>query len=62
MPLRSATAKGGEDNSMRLLRFGPTGQEKPGMLDTSGTIRDLSGHIVGARNVPMDELDGHLDE
>ncbi|MFN4275451.1 MAG: fumarylacetoacetate hydrolase family protein [Ferrovibrio sp.] len=27
---------------MKLLRYGPTGQEKPGLLDASGTIRDLS--------------------
>jgi 2-keto-4-pentenoate hydratase/2-oxohepta-3-ene-1,7-dioic acid hydratase in catechol pathway len=30
---------------MKLLRFGPIGQEKPGLLDDSGTIRDLSGVI-----------------
>jgi ureidoglycolate lyase len=30
---------------MKLLRYGPDGQEKPGMLDASGTIRDLSGVI-----------------
>ena len=30
---------------MKLLRYGPKGQEKPGMLDASGTIRDLSGTI-----------------
>jgi 2-keto-4-pentenoate hydratase/2-oxohepta-3-ene-1,7-dioic acid hydratase in catechol pathway len=28
---------------MKLLRFGPPGQEKPGLLDAAGTIRDLSG-------------------
>jgi len=28
---------------MKLLRFGPPGQEKAGLLDASGTIRDLSG-------------------
>jgi 2-keto-4-pentenoate hydratase/2-oxohepta-3-ene-1,7-dioic acid hydratase in catechol pathway len=27
---------------MKLLRFGPPGQEKPGLLDAQGTIRDLS--------------------
>lgn len=27
---------------MRLLRFGPPGQEKPGIVDGSGRIRDLS--------------------
>lgn len=30
---------------MRLLRHGPPGQEKPGLLDSSGEIRDLSGHV-----------------
>ena len=28
---------------MKLLRYGPTGQEKPGLLDRDGRIRDLSG-------------------
>lgn len=27
---------------MKLLRYGPVGQEKPGLLDATGTIRDLS--------------------
>ena len=31
---------------MKLLRYGPVGQEKPGMLDASGTIRDLSGVVA----------------
>ncbi|WP_302139720.1 fumarylacetoacetate hydrolase family protein [Halomonas alkalicola] len=30
---------------MKLLRFGPEGQEKPGLLDGDGTMRDLSGII-----------------
>src|SRR5487761_849792 len=30
---------------MKLLRYGPPGQEKPGMLDRDGEIRDLSGTI-----------------
>ena len=30
---------------MKLLRHGPAGSEKPGALDSDGTIRDLSGHI-----------------
>lgn len=35
---------------MKLLRYGPTGQEKPGLLDAEGRVRDLSAHIpdVGA--------------
>ena len=31
---------------MKLLRYGPAGAEKPGMLDGDGAIRDLSG-VVG---------------
>jgi len=30
---------------MKLLRFGPAGQERPGLLADDGTIRDLSGVI-----------------
>jgi 2-keto-4-pentenoate hydratase/2-oxohepta-3-ene-1,7-dioic acid hydratase in catechol pathway len=30
---------------MKLLRYGPRGGEKPGLLDGDGRIRDLSGHI-----------------
>jgi 2-keto-4-pentenoate hydratase/2-oxohepta-3-ene-1,7-dioic acid hydratase in catechol pathway len=30
---------------MKLLRHGPEGQERPGLLDASGTIRDLSGIV-----------------
>lgn len=31
---------------MKLLRYGPIGAERPGMLDAGGVIRDLSG-VVG---------------
>lgn len=31
---------------MKLLRYGNKGQEKPGLVDTQGNIRDLSG-VVG---------------
>ena len=31
---------------MKLLRYGPKGQEKPGLMDATGTIRDLSGIIA----------------
>jgi 2-keto-4-pentenoate hydratase/2-oxohepta-3-ene-1,7-dioic acid hydratase in catechol pathway len=31
---------------MKLLRHGPAGREKPGLLDATGTIRDLSGHLA----------------
>jgi 2-keto-4-pentenoate hydratase/2-oxohepta-3-ene-1,7-dioic acid hydratase in catechol pathway len=35
---------------MKLLRHGPSGQERPGILDAEGKIRDLSGKI--------DDIDG----
>lgn len=31
---------------MKLLRYGPCGRERPGVLDTAGRIRDLSGHVT----------------
>jgi 2-keto-4-pentenoate hydratase/2-oxohepta-3-ene-1,7-dioic acid hydratase in catechol pathway len=30
---------------MKLLRYGPKGKEKPGILDSEGRIRDLSAHV-----------------
>ncbi len=30
---------------MKLLRYGPTGEEKPALLASDGTVRDLSGII-----------------
>ncbi|WP_434212560.1 fumarylacetoacetate hydrolase family protein [[Pseudomonas] boreopolis] len=30
---------------MKLLRYGPAGQERPGLLDAQGRIRDLSAHL-----------------
>lgn len=40
---------------MKLLRYGPAGQEKPGLLDETGQVRDLSAHvddIAGASLLP----------
>ena len=37
---------------MKLLRHGPAGAEKPGIVDAAGTIRDLSRHV--------DDIDGAL--
>lgn len=31
---------------MKLLRFGPKGSEKPGILDAEGRVRDLSGKVA----------------
>jgi len=30
---------------MKLLRYGPVGQEKPGLVDKDGKVRDLSAHV-----------------
>lgn len=30
---------------MKLVRYGPAGQEKPGLVDKDGKVRDLSGQV-----------------
>jgi len=44
---------------MKLLRYGPGGAEKPGVLDAKGAIRDLSGVIpdLGGSALLPDSLD-----
>jgi 2-keto-4-pentenoate hydratase/2-oxohepta-3-ene-1,7-dioic acid hydratase in catechol pathway len=37
---------------MKLVRFGARGEEKPGVLDADGNIRDLSAHV--------DDIDGSV--
>ncbi|WP_324832829.1 ureidoglycolate lyase [Pseudomonas saxonica] len=39
---------------MKLLRYGEKGQEKPGLLDAQGHIRDLSGHIHDVAGLALD--------
>ncbi len=48
---------------MKLLRFGESGSEKPGLLDGDGNIRDLSAHIddVGGEALSSSSLQS-LDE
>ncbi|HSP57280.1 MAG TPA: fumarylacetoacetate hydrolase family protein [Halomonas sp.] len=43
---------------MKLLRFGPPGHEKPGLLDAQGVIRDLSAHLpdLDGRHLSRDRL------
>ena len=31
---------------MKLVRYGETGVEKPGLIDADGTLRDLSAHVT----------------
>jgi 2-keto-4-pentenoate hydratase/2-oxohepta-3-ene-1,7-dioic acid hydratase in catechol pathway len=39
---------------MKLLRYGPIGAEKPGLLAADGTIRDLSGHLSDLSGAALD--------
>ncbi|ABE43438.1 ureidoglycolate lyase [Polaromonas sp. JS666] len=34
---------------MKLVRYGPMGQEKPGLIDNAGRLRDLSAHVADIR-------------
>jgi len=44
---------------MKLLRYGPAGHEKPGMLDQNGHVRDLSAHVddIGPTTLGPAELE-----
>ncbi|WP_321339331.1 fumarylacetoacetate hydrolase family protein [Breoghania sp.] len=44
---------------MKLVRFGPTGQEKPGLIDNSGVLRDLSAHTAdfAAETVSLEAIE-----
>jgi 2-keto-4-pentenoate hydratase/2-oxohepta-3-ene-1,7-dioic acid hydratase in catechol pathway len=42
---------------MKLLRYGPLGQEKPGLLDADGQLRDLSGVIPDLSGSVLTDLD-----
>ena len=35
---------------MKLVRYGPLGKEKPGLIDAEGVLRDLSAQVpdIGA--------------
>lgn len=44
---------------MKLLQYGPKGQEKPGLLDANGTVRDLSGTgaVLAGEGVSLEALE-----
>jgi 2-keto-4-pentenoate hydratase/2-oxohepta-3-ene-1,7-dioic acid hydratase in catechol pathway len=42
---------------MKFLRYGPRGREKPGLLASDGTIRDLWGHVPDIAGAVLTELD-----
>jgi 2-keto-4-pentenoate hydratase/2-oxohepta-3-ene-1,7-dioic acid hydratase in catechol pathway len=56
VPLGSPGRRNGnaKDQSMKFLRFGAAGAEKPGMLDSNGVIRDLSGVIGDLAGATLD--------
>jgi 2-keto-4-pentenoate hydratase/2-oxohepta-3-ene-1,7-dioic acid hydratase in catechol pathway len=41
---------------MKLLRYGPVGQEKPGILDETGNIRALAGPDFSGKGVSFERL------
>lgn len=45
---------------MKLLRYGPVGAEKPGLLDDAGLLRDLSDHVDDITGAMLD--DANLDK
>src|SRR4029450_4646315 len=44
---------------MKLLRYGPVGEEKPGLLDSQNLIRDLSGVVpdIAGQTLLPDSID-----
>ena len=40
---------------MKLVRFGAPGQEKPGLVDREGRLRDLSGHVDDLRGAALSD-------
>jgi 2-keto-4-pentenoate hydratase/2-oxohepta-3-ene-1,7-dioic acid hydratase in catechol pathway len=40
---------------MKLLRYGPVGSEKPGLLDNAGLLRDLSAHVSDITGDMLDD-------
>ena len=45
---------------MKLLRYGLPGQERPGLVDADGIVRDLSSHIEDIDGRLLDDV--HLDQ
>jgi 2-keto-4-pentenoate hydratase/2-oxohepta-3-ene-1,7-dioic acid hydratase in catechol pathway len=40
---------------MKLVRYGPRGQEKPGLIDPDGQLRDLSRHLYDTDALALSE-------
>ena len=41
---------------MKLLRYGPAGQEKPGLLDDAGVVRDLSAEVTDITGATLSDM------
>ncbi len=48
-----------DTDNMKLLRYGPTGDERPGLVDADGVLRDLGAHLtdVDAATLAPESLD-----
>jgi 2-keto-4-pentenoate hydratase/2-oxohepta-3-ene-1,7-dioic acid hydratase in catechol pathway len=44
-PAGNSVKQDREAGTMKLVRYGARGQEKPGLIDQSGHLRDLSSHV-----------------
>jgi 2,4-diketo-3-deoxy-L-fuconate hydrolase len=42
---------------MKLVRYGAAGEERPGLVDTDGRIRDLSGHISDVAGTALSQTE-----
>ena len=43
------------EDEMKLLRYGDTGFEKPGLMDSEGDIRDLSAVVDDITGAVLDD-------
>src|SRR5215475_14357653 len=43
---------------MKLVRYGAKGAEKPGLIDKSGQLRDLSAHIKELDGASLPDVSG----
>ena len=43
--------------ALHLVRYGPAGAERPGLIDAEGRVRDLSAHVTDLAGPALAELD-----
>jgi 2-keto-4-pentenoate hydratase/2-oxohepta-3-ene-1,7-dioic acid hydratase in catechol pathway len=54
-PKKTASKEQVKEEIMKLVRFGEKGQEKPGLVDESGEIRSLEGHVDDITGATLSE-------